>query len=114
MARHPHKTAERADDDEPEGPDEPALAPRGADAPEGEAPETEFTKAWRVTHQALGSLRVLADTEDEAVKEFIRVKTPGLAPAKLKPELTIFEIPFHPAETEKDKPFGWKKKAPKK
>ena len=80
------------------------------------APEaSDFTRAWLVSHPSLGAARVLADSEREAVEEFLRHR--GADPAELKQlreqGLRVVEQVFRPADTEKGRPGGWKRKGPK-
>lgn len=74
---------------------------------------SEFTRCWEVKHEfrgtsMYGGLRILADTKEEAIAEFCRVKCPE-ADESTRQCLTAREIQFRPAATEMDKPYGWKR-----
>jgi hypothetical protein len=79
------------------------------------AAPSKYTKRWAIEHPAFPPLRPYADTEDEAVAEFVRLRCPNWTPAQARKDMVIYEIPFTPADTELDKPYGWKKpvKGPK-
>ncbi len=76
-------------------------------------PETAsgFTRCWLINHPT-GGCRIFADTEAEALADYFKGR-PHLDPEKTRATLTIAEILFVPADTERDKPHGWRRQKAK-
>lgn len=94
-------------------PNVPASQPIQASAPEVLPARSEFTKRWEVKHDYkgttfYGAMRVSADSKEDAVAEFCRIRCPESG-ADLREQLSVREIPFRPAATEVGKPGGWRR-----
>lgn len=75
----------------------------------GIQPPAEYTKMFQVEIPRFGSLRVKADSADEAIDKFLGKHGLAHEKEKVAKDLICREIPFTPADTEKDKPGGWVK-----
>lgn len=118
-ATHAHKPAAVAEV-EPVAPKSPLeidaenAAKAKAKAAKADAePKSEYTRCWDVKQvfhgtSLYGTMRVLADTREEAIEKFIGVKCPE-ADAELKKQIVAIEVPFRPAATEVGKPGGWRR-----